>query len=92
LDGSFTTGKPHPDDFDGCWDDAGMDLSKLDPVLKTFGAKQAVQKAKYLGELFPAHALTAPGLSFLQFFQIEKFSQRPKGILRIALAATGATP
>ena len=91
LDGSFTTGKPHPGDFDGCWDHSGMDFSKLDPVLKAFGAKQAAQKAKYFGELFPAHAPTAPGLSFLQFFQIEKFSQRPKGILRIALVLPGAT-
>jgi hypothetical protein len=92
LNGSFTTAKPHPGDYDGCWDHAGMDFSKLDPVLKTFTAKRAAQKQKYLGELFPAHSLTGPTLSFLQFFQIEKFSQNPKGILRITLGPLGATP
>lgn len=93
LDGSFTTAKPHPDDFDGCWERAGMDLGKLDPVLKTFVNKREAQKRKYFGEMFPAGSPAAPGLTFLEFFQIEKFSQRPKGILRVSLAPLkGATP
>lgn len=93
LDGSFTTGKPHPEDFDGCWDSAGVDLSKLDPVLKMFANKRAAQKAKFFGEMFPADWENTPGSTFLDFFQIEKFSARPKGIIRIALASPkGATP
>lgn len=92
LDGSFVTGKPHPDDFDGCWDHTGVDLSLLDPVLKSFEPKRLKQKRKYFGEMFPAGILASPGLSFLQFFQIEKYSQRPKGILRVSLVAKGATP
>ncbi|GLV27998.1 hypothetical protein TomTYG75_05220 [Sphingobium sp. TomTYG75] len=92
LDGSFVTGKPHPDDYDGCWDHSGVDLSLLDPVLKSFESKRLKQKRKYFGEMFPAISMAAPGLSFLQFFQIEKYSQRPKGILRVSLAAKGATP
>ncbi len=85
LDGSFVTDKPHPEDFDGCWEVAGVDLSKLDPALLEFANKRAAQKAKFLGEMFIAELEGAPGLTFLEFFQIEKFSGRPKGILRIQL-------
>lgn len=92
LDGSFVTGKPHPDDYDGCWDHVGVDLALLDPVLKSFEPKRLKQKRKYFGEMFPAISMASPGMNFLQFFQIEKYSQRPKGILRVSLAAKGATP
>lgn len=92
LDGSFTTEKDHPGDFDGCWDHAGMDFSKLDPVLKDFSGKREAQKAKYLGEMFPAFAPNGAAGTFLDFFQIEKYSDRPKGILRLSLATSkGAT-
>jgi hypothetical protein len=93
LDGSFTTGKPHPDDFDGCWDHTGIDFGLLDPILKIFDNKREAQKKKYFGEMFPAGSAAAPGLTFLAFFQIEKVSQRPKGILRVSLAPPkGGTP
>jgi hypothetical protein len=86
LDGSFVTDKPHPDDYDGCWEVTGVDLTKLDPVLLEFANKRAAQKAKFFGEMFIAELPGAPGLTFLEFFQIEKFSGRPKGILRVQLA------
>jgi hypothetical protein len=85
LDGSFTTGKPHPDDFDGCWDHNGMDLSLLDPVLRTFSNKREAQKKKYFGEMFPAFLENEPGITFLDFFQVEKFSGLRKGILLVSL-------
>ncbi len=88
IDGSFTTGKPHPEDFDGCWEHAGVDLALLDPVLKIFANKRAAQKRKYLGEMFPAALENEPGVTFLALFQIEKFSGLPKGILRLALNPT----
>jgi hypothetical protein len=90
LDGSFVTGKPHPLDYDGCWELAGVDPTKLDPVLMRFENKRAAQKLKFLGEMFIAERLGAPGVTFLDFFQREKFSGRPKGILRMRLAAKGA--
>jgi hypothetical protein len=46
LNGSFVTAKPHPGDYDGCWDHAGVDPSKLDPVLLDFDSKRAAQKSK----------------------------------------------
>ena len=93
VDGSFVSDKPHPSDYDGCWDHAGMDLGLLDPVLKDFSNKRAAQKRKYFGEMFWAYGPGAPGLTFLELFQQEKFSGRPKGILRLSLAPPkGATP
>lgn len=93
LDGSFVTAKPHPGDYDGCWDHDGVDLNKLDPVLLDFTNKRAAQKAKYLGEMFIAGMPNGTDGPFIDFFQVEKFSGQPKGILRISLAPLkGATP
>ena len=58
----------------------------LDPVLLTFDPGRALQKAKYLGELFPASIIAdTDGLSFLEFFQTDKETGRPKGIVAIDL-------
>lgn len=93
LDGSFVTAKPHPDDYDGCWEHAGVDPAMLDPVLLNFENKRAAQKEKYLGEMFIAGMPNGPGAPFLDFFQVEKWSGLAKGILRIPLAPLkGATP
>lgn len=91
LDGSFITAKPHPGDYDGLWDLHGVDPNKLDPVLLDFDNQRAAQKAKYFGEMFPIQLPHQPGL--LPFFQKEKFSDEPKGIVRITLGLRqGATP
>jgi hypothetical protein len=93
LDGSFVTAKPHPSDFDGCWEVAGVDPGKLDPVLLDFNDKRRAQKAKFLGEMFIAELPNTPGATFLEFFQVEKSSGQPKGILRVQLVPTkGPTP
>jgi len=82
LDGSFTTNKEPPGDFDGCWDPVGVDPSQLDPVLFRFENQRAAQKAKFGGELFPATARAdTQGRTFLQFFQIDKNTGDPKGIV-----------
>src|SRR5690554_1370774 len=86
LDGSFVTAKPHPSDYDGCWDHVGVDPGKLDPVLLDFDNKRAAQKAKYLGEMFIAGMPNGPAGPFIDFFQKEKSSGQAKGMLRIALA------
>lgn len=86
IDGSFVTDKDVPGDYDACWDEEGVDPDALDPVLLTFDPGRATQKATYAGELFPATALAAEdGLSFLEFFQIDKESSDPKGIIAIDL-------
>ena len=58
VNGSFVTAKPDPGDFDGCWEAAQVDPSRLDPVLLDFANRRRAQKAKYLGELFDPQDLT----------------------------------
>jgi hypothetical protein len=86
VDGSFVTAKEVPADFDGCWEPQGVDPTSLDPVLLDFGNRRAAQKAKYRGELFIATATADPaGTRFLDFFQREKATGDPKGIVAIEL-------
>jgi len=92
LDGSFVTDKEAaygapPDDFDGCWDPEGVDPNLLDPVLLDFENKRAAQKAKFGGELFISLMPAAPqGPIYLEFFQIDKRTGGPKGIIALDLA------
>ena len=86
VDGSFVTNKEVPNDFDACWEEAGVDPTLLDPDLLTFDPGRATQKAKYMGELFPASAIASgDGFSFLEFFQTDKETGSPKGIIAIEL-------
>ena len=86
INGSFVTAKEVPNDFDACWEEAGVDPTALDPVLLTFDPGRVTQKAKYLGELFPASAIAdGDGFSFLEFFQTDKETGGPKGIVAIEL-------
>lgn len=81
LDGSFVTNKDVPGDFDGCWDEVGVDPNALDPVLLDFDNKRAAQKAKYGGELFPAtFQADIQGRTFVQFFQMGRNGEA-KGVL-----------
>ena len=75
-----------PNDYDACWEEAGVDPETLDPVLLTFDAGRATQKAKYFGESFPASVTADPeGLSFLEFFRTDKETGEAKGIVAIDL-------
>ena len=86
VDGSFVTAKEVPNDFDACWEEAGVNPFILDPALLTFDPGRITQKAKYLGELFPASAIAnTDGFSFLEFFQTDRETGRRKGIIAIDL-------
>jgi hypothetical protein len=86
LDGSFVTAKEHPGDFDGCWESSGVDPARLDGELLDFSDARAAQKARYGGELFPVEASAEPaGTTFLDYFQRDRESGEPKGIIAIAL-------
>ena len=85
IDGSYVTDKQAPRDFDACWDPAGVDPLRLDPVLKIFTNDRALQKMKYGGEFFPAtNPADTRGRNFLQFFQEDR-SGVPKGIVELNL-------
>jgi Family of unknown function (DUF6932) len=86
VDGSFVTSKDVPGDFDGCWEPQGVDPDRLDPTLLDFSPGRAAQKAKYGGELFLAgDSATSVGARFLDFFQKDKTTGDPKGIIAIDL-------
>jgi hypothetical protein len=86
VDGSFVTAKVHPNDFDACWSVKGVNPELLDPVLLDFSNGRAAQKAKFGGELFPAELPEgASGKLFLEFFQVDKKTGKPKGIVGIRL-------
>ena len=89
LDGSFAGAKVIPSDFDAAWDMRDVDLHKLyasEPLFWALGAGRAAQKAKYLGEMFPADFIEGTtGRTFLEFFQIDKQTGIRKGIVEIDL-------
>ena len=89
VDGSFVTIKNFPGDYDACWDVVGVDPSLLDPILfdfSDFKAARIAQKGKYFGEFFPAQMPEgATGKLFVDFFQTDKITGAPKGIIGLDL-------
>ena len=85
LDGSYVTDKPRPGDFDACWEPAGVDHSRLDPVLLDFSHGRRRQKMKYGGEFFPSSAGADGSRTFVEYFQTDKDTGKAKGIVRIRL-------
>jgi hypothetical protein len=89
VDGSFVTAKEHPGDFDGCWEVDGVDvalLKRIAPTLLDFRDRRKAQKAAYGGEMFLAHTPADPfGTAFVDFFQRDKHTGEPKGIIAIDL-------
>ena len=85
IDGSFVTRKDLPQDYDACWEESGVDCSMLDRTFLIFDDSRAQQKAKYMGEFFPATSMDATsGLSFLAFFQTNRRGN-PKGVVALNL-------
>ena len=87
INGSFVSAKELPGDFDACWETSGVDLPRLGllaPVLFDFHGRRAAQKAHYGRELFPAEMeADAVGTRFLDYFQRDKQTGRPKGIIAL---------
>lgn len=84
LDGSFVTAKKSPNDIDVCWDIDGVDPISLDSVFFDFSNGRAAQRARFGAEFFPAQAPQRLK-TFLDFFQIDKDTGRPKGIIELLL-------
>jgi hypothetical protein len=86
IDGSFVTAKHEPGDYDACWDIEGVDVESLDAVFLDFSNGRRAQKRKYFGEFFPAQMPEgATGRLFLEFFQTDKETGKPKGIVALNL-------
>lgn len=91
LDGSFVSAKPVPGDYDACWEPQGIDFAKLDQVFDDFDNGRANQKAKFKGEFFPSTMIAADiGRAFVEFFQVDRFTGKRKGILSIAIRTDAA--
>ncbi len=87
IDGSFTTSKEKPGDFDGCYDEETVNTYHLRinaPRLYNHHDR-AGQKAKYRGELFPSNQpIGYYGDSSYDFFQSDRFGNK-KGLIAIDL-------
>jgi hypothetical protein len=84
IDGSFVTAKDHPGDYDACWDPVGVSAALLNPALLIFDDERLLQKIVFFGELFPSSAVEArSGRRFLEFFQTDKNTGNPKGIVAL---------
>lgn len=88
IDGSFVSKKNHPNDYDSCWEHAGVDLAMLKakfPLFFDFDNGRLNQKNYYKGELMPASILEkSTNCSFLDFFQRDR-EDNPKGIIALTL-------
>ena len=62
-----------------------MDPGKLDPVLLEFSHKRRRQKLRYGGEFFPSSAKADGNRTFVELFQIDRHTGKPKGIIRVRL-------
>jgi len=90
ADGSFImNNEPFPNDFDICWNEEGVNLSKLRacyPGLIDYGFRMKNMKKRYGGDIVPMnnHASMETGITFFGFFQEDK-QGREKGIIGITL-------
>jgi hypothetical protein len=86
INGSFVTSKEQPNDVDVCWDIEGVDADALDDVFFDFADGRAAQKARFGCEFFPAQVPEGvTGRAFLEFFQVDKQTGEPKGIIELKL-------
>lgn len=86
INGSFVTAKERPNDIDACWDVEGVDPDALDPVFFDFDDGRAAQKARFGAEFFPAQMPEGvTGRTFLEFFQVDRQTGEPKGIIELRL-------
>lgn len=90
LGGSFVTNKESvhyspPRDFDVCWDEDGVDVDALPAVFFDFTVKRAAQRRQFGGEFFPSSTGADHTMLFIEYFQQDTRTGRPKGIIKIQL-------
>jgi hypothetical protein len=90
LDGSYVTAKTIPADYDACFDLTGMIRAKLDPVFLDFKNQRKAMKDKFGGEFFPTIMPNTAAQTILEFFRVERFTGKEKGILLIVLSTDPA--
>jgi hypothetical protein len=88
LDGSFVTTKDDPGDFDATWSLDGVDFAALDPVILDTDPPRLAQKLRFSGDLLPNVVEGSSGMPFLDFFQEDKHTGEPRGIVEIQIGAS----
>jgi hypothetical protein len=86
LDGSFVTAKEKPGDFDLCWETQDVSIDKLTPELRQVNFPRSEQKSKYCGDIFPNLTEGRSNKLFLEFFQLDRETGKPKGIIVVDLS------
>jgi hypothetical protein len=85
VDGSFVTEKDEPNDYDCCWEEAGVAIPSLHAGLLDLRWPRATMNATFGGEMFPANAFADAQLTrYRTFFQRDR-DDEPKGIIFIDL-------
>lgn len=87
IDGSFTTSKEKPGDFDGCYDEDAVntDYLRINAPRLYNHYDRTGQKSKYKGEIFPSNQpIGNYGDSSYDFFQSDRLGNR-KGLIAIDL-------
>ncbi|MFF3102620.1 DUF6932 family protein [Viridibacillus arvi] len=88
IDGSFVTEKKNPGDYDALYDLDEINEAKIDERLidPSYSGRET-QKRYYQGEFFPmfANATSPIASKYIDFFQKDKRTEKPKGIIRIDL-------
>ena len=92
IDGSFTTKKFKPGDWDGCFDPMGMNLAKMineypffTDIIFNQGSARKQQKDLFKGEIYPCTTrINLTGNTFLDFFQTDK-DKMQKGIIKLSI-------
>lgn len=89
LDGSFVTAKEDPNDYDGCWEAEGVDVSRVAlvaPFLWDDTRGRPNQKALFGGDIFPVRSTGLPSeRHILDQFQVVYATGQPKGIVALDL-------
>jgi Family of unknown function (DUF6932) len=85
VDGSYTTDRARPGDWDGCFIEDGIDWRAADPLLLDISKHRDAIRATYSCDVFVAnHTETRTGKPFRDFFQ-ETLTGKPKGVLVLDL-------
>jgi len=85
IDGSYVTNKVFPGDMDICWEMDGVDLAKAKPMLPAL-FDRSLQKSVYGADIFPANIMERNSMKlFIDFFQTDKNTGQPKGIVKIKI-------
>jgi hypothetical protein len=91
VDGSFITKKQLPNDVDVCWEripgDDFLRFVKLNfPIFFKFHHPRKEQQDTYCADVFPADFIElSSGKLFLDYFQIDRNTGLPKGIIKIEI-------